>query len=388
MNVHMMADERFIDDFIETAELVAPGGNRYLIQCTGASPEKVRHPLAEAAPVGSKVFRRALGEFSAPRDRFFVHWLSYEACRVLLSLPPEATVGAFFWGGDFVEGPIAYHREHLFAPLTRAYVDRYEVFPDPRRHDRWRKKIGAVANRLVFPWKEAARLKLKRRAIARLDLFCHFNPHDFDFVRRHFPTRAKFRPFFYGAGYDALPAGVAEPIRDGRTRLLLGNSATSTNNHLDAFALLEKMSARDRLDIVCPLSYGNPRYADHIAQRGAELFGSAFRPLLGLLPREEYFELLQRLDAALMFHHRGQGAGNINVLLLMGKKIFLKKENPLYPFYQDLGVRFWEAEALSDISADALSAPLSEEDRAHNKAAVYSFFNPEKKIAQVRAILC
>jgi dTDP-N-acetylfucosamine:lipid II N-acetylfucosaminyltransferase len=387
MNVHLMADERFIDDFIETAELVAPGNNRYLVQCTGKTPSKVRHPLAEPAPVGSAAFRNAMRAFSAPHDRFFVHWLSYDACRVVLSLPANATVGAFFWGGDFVEGPISYHRAHLYGPLTRAYVDRYEVLPDPAHHVKWRKKIGAVANRLIFPWKEGARLRLKRRAIARLNLFCHFNPHDFAFVRRHFPTGAAFRPFFYGAGYDALPEKPAEPIQDGRIRLLLGNSATSTNNHLDAFALLEKLPYRDRLDIICPLSYGNPRYADFIAQRGAEMFGTAFRPLREMMPREAYFELLQQLDATLMFHHRGQGAGNLNVLFLMGKKIFLQKENPLTPFYHDLGVHFSDPGELPSLSVEALLRPLSAEEQSHNKAAVYAFFHPEKKIANVRDIL-
>lgn len=387
MNYHLMADQRFIDDFIDTAERAAPGQNRYLIDCQGPKPQKVHHLLAEVAPVGSAAFRLAMRQIRPANDRFFVHWLSYEACGVILGLPQNLQVGAFFWGGDFIEGPISYHREHLFDPLTQAYAERYEVKPHPSHHKALRKKVGSVGNRLIFPLKEQARLRLKRKAIARLDYFCHFNRHDFEFVRRHFDTKAVFMPFFYGAGYDALPDKPVTELPDGKARLLLGNSASSTNNHLDAFALLEKIPWRENLEVVCPLSYGNLRYAEHVTQKGRAILGESLNPLRELLPLPQYFEMLQKLDGAIMFHNRGQGAGNINVLLLMGKKIFLKPENPLSPMYRELGVQFFAPDEIASWSLETLLRPLPEAVQASNKAAVLSFFNPENKITFVQKIL-
>ena len=68
--------------------------------------------------------------------------------------------------------------------------------------------------------------------------------------------------------------------------ILLGNSATHTNNHLEAFEILEKFDLKN-FKIITPLSYGSKAYADKIVELGKDKFGNIFYPLMEYKTIEE-----------------------------------------------------------------------------------------------------
>ena len=67
------------------------------------------------------------------------------------------------------------------------------------------------------------------------------------------------------------------------TDILLGNSAAMANNHLEALEQLSLVDLSGRRVLV-PLTYGSAAYRTAVVERGRQLLGDAFEPLVEPLP--------------------------------------------------------------------------------------------------------
>lgn len=119
---------------------------------------------------------------------------------------------------------------------------------------------------------------------------------------------------------------------DSPIKICLGNSATKTNNHLEVIEYLEKYKNED-IKIICPLSYGDKNYADKIISYGKKIFGDKFEPLTDYMSKEDYFKILSDCKIGIFNNNRQQGMGNINALLSMGAKIYMKSNTSMWETY-------------------------------------------------------
>jgi hypothetical protein len=139
--------------------------------------------------------------------------------------------------------------------------------------------------------------------------------------------------------------------------ILVGNSATPANNHLECFASLARQPDLDGRRIVVPLSYGDGdgAYTRHIVQAGQKHFGSRLVPLLDYLPKDRYIEVLTSCGHVMMNHIRQQAMGNLIISGLLGARLHLHRRNPVASWMKKLGL------PISDLTQPALQ-PLSEAD--------------------------
>lgn len=107
--------------------------------------------------------------------------------------------------------------------------------------------------------------------------------------------------------------------------ILLGNSASDTNQHIQMLDILAKYK-NENLSIICPLSYGDKEYAVKIKNYGLKLFGDKFIPLMEYMSPVEYANILGKVDIAVFNHNRQQATGNIEILAYLGKKIFIRSD--------------------------------------------------------------
>ena len=107
--------------------------------------------------------------------------------------------------------------------------------------------------------------------------------------------------------------------------ILLGNSATKTNQHKQMLDILAKFK-NETISIICPLSYGDKEYAVKIKDYGLELFGDKFVPLMEYMSPVKYANILGKVDIAVFNHNRQQATGNIEILAYLGKKIFIRSD--------------------------------------------------------------
>lgn len=236
----------------------------------------------------------------------------------------------YFWGGDFcqyrkVRNLSKWVHKQIFTACTRKC--RGWIFLIPGDIEEFRKLIGG--NKPVWT--------------ARM-------PQD--------PNRSIDRKSLRGRAASA------------RTRILVGNSATPSNRHREILELLAHFP-RDQIEVLVPLSYGDKAtfgsYQQQLLQEGRELLGDAFHPILEQMDKPSYVRFLADVDVGIFNNDRQQGMGNINILLSLGKKVYLREDTPMWPHYTGQGYRVFPVSSLPALSPEELTA-FPDADAQHNTA--------------------
>lgn len=376
MNIHLVPDEKFIDTFIEIAEHVcSPGENVYLVR--GNKPFKlVKSPNVIEAPLESLVLSQYMQQATAA-DKVYIHYLGMDVCEWLGKTETKAALLWVFWGSEFFEmAGVAFD---LFEPLTEAYIKktRNEDVPLSRfkilHHYRgWKRK--QQNNRV-----QAEKRAVFGKTVARLSYILHYNSYDFDLIKKHFPTKAKYQYYNYPPPYsfkeiDQNINAVESPFEISASDLnvWLGNSGYPANNHLDYIAQMAHMDI-DQLKVWAPLNYGNADYIQHIIDTGHKHLHSKFKAITEYMSFDSFMRVIYAMDISIMPHKRAQAFGNIQLLLYFGKKIYMD-ENTLYRFLLERGYHIYSVE---DITAESLRTPMTEEEIAHNRELIDKEFSKE-----------
>lgn len=180
--------------------------------------------------------------------------------------------------------------------------------------------------------------------------------------KEEFESIFKFNRYYF---YIPVPIGpernkiinsaikIKSGIVNQNKRIIIGNSATETNHHIDIFKSLKNLKLNN-IDILCPLSYGDPNYAKKVISIGYELFGENFFPIVDFMSFDKYIELLSTCDVGIYNHDRQQSLGNISFMIALGKKIYLRKNGPCWNHFSRFNIRLNDIDTLSDSSVDEI----------------------------------
>ena len=127
---------------------------------------------------------------------------------------------------------------------------------------------------------------------------------------------------------------AAKSMNEHPVRILIGNSATESNQHEDAFRMLMKFKDED-IKIYVPLSYGPGEYADRIANAGKQIFGDKFVPMRSFMDKNDYTDFLKTIHIGIFNNNRQQAMGNINQLLLLNKKVYIRNDTTMWQYYEN-----------------------------------------------------
>ncbi len=181
----------------------------------------------------------------------------------------------------------------------------------------------------------------KKYVIGHFNQYMTFAYADYDYMKKKYGA--------HGQAFDCLyPSTINKQDLDncfvGRKtdvkRILVGNSATDTNNHFDAFSVLERFN-ESNIEILCPLSYGNDNYRNEVISKGKKIFGDKFIPITEYLSPQDYSSLLSTIDVAVFYHDRQQATGNIEILSYYGAKIFIKSTITSWKHYVEREGRYF-----------------------------------------------
>lgn len=122
--------------------------------------------------------------------------------------------------------------------------------------------------------------------------------------------------------------------------VLIGNSASYTNNHIEIFNMIGRLEG---YKVVVPLSYGRRNYAREIVKIGRDKF-SDFHPMLDYIPLEEYNRVIADCQIVIMNHYRGQAAGNVLSALYRGCTLYLSNRNLILKYLKRIGCNVFSIE--------------------------------------------
>ena len=190
----------------------------------------------------------------------------------------------------------------------------------------------------------------RKRVIKEIRHIIGFSQEDYELARKWYGSTAELHKcFMYPSNcYKEIPTPGK---KGGPVILLVGNSADPSNNHIEAFSLLEKYK-HDDIKIITPLSYGDNNYAKQVIKVGKRLFGRKYAPIEELLPLADYLDLLARVDIGIFAHKRQQAMGNIITLLGMKKKVYIRNDITTWKTLEYLGVKIYDLYDLNLLEPD------------------------------------
>lgn len=215
-------------------------------------------------------------------------------------------------------------------------------------------------------FKSKVRETLRKSFIKRLPAVGYI-PSDYEFLKQHYNTNAKF----FLASYAYKFFEVNEKKADHTLSVLLGNSATETSQYEDAINRLSKYK-KDDIKVYCVLSYPqNKQYINKVIKHGKGMLGDRFVPQTEFMKYDEYMGFLAKVDVAIFNHNRQQGLGNIASLLYLGKKVIINPMNGCKDYFERIGARLY---SVDDIQC-TLFEKISVEDKKKNRQCIQRFFS-------------
>lgn len=160
--------------------------------------------------------------------------------------------------------------------------------------------------------------------------------------------------------------------------IMVGNSATVSNEHLEIFRSLSEVKGIEKYKILCPLSYGDKNYAKKIIKEGYNFFGDNFNPLADFMSSDDYYKLLAKVKIVIMGHKRQQATGNILALIKFGKKVFIRSNISTWDFYKENEIKVFKYETLKQ----EVLLEMTEKERNKNKLAIQKNFTYNRIIQE------
>ena len=365
--LHISPDETFVDYAYDVFESVAPFSNDIWVFSKEPDVRHVTRPVDRLVRVDRLNRGRPKVESAnyCSYDLVVFHSLSAFLYPEIFSIPNEKPKIWIGWGFDYYD-LVAIGKE-LILPNTQNILQVDKI------SNRVKNKIKDSITHLLISmdvWKD------RKNAISRLSGFSPVLKEEYKYIFKSCAyVNAPYFDWNYGVIIDHLLEGNSNLSIQGN-HVLLGNSATPTNNHVDAFhAIRSGLSGKQK--VIVPLSYGDNSYARKVSHSGFEKFGSRFQPLLDYVPLSEFNATLQMCGYVVMNQVRQQGLGTIIVSLYLGARVFLRAESPTYKFFKSIGIWVTSVQELEE-DPQFLSRPLSSAQIIENRRIVSDYWSEER----------
>ncbi len=114
-------------------------------------------------------------------------------------------------------------------------------------------------------------------------------------------------------------------------------------------------------------------------ERGKEIFGDKFIPILEFMPFERHLEFLAQIDIAIFNSNRQQAMGNIITLLGLGKKVYMRSNITSWKLFEEIGVKVFD---VADINLEPIDKKIAEE----NRRKIREYFSEENYLKQLKIL--
>jgi len=376
MILHLVSDEKFIDNAIWQFESVLPDNNVYVALMQNKTNElkyikntkKVKRIIIE-----SNEYFNLINEFNK-YNAVILHNLDYDKARLVNKSSKEII---FYW---IVWGMELYSINRLKKSLLQKKTVKY--FINNRVLYGFKNKFRSV--KYFFKGKPPIESTLIK-AFSRVDYCSAFYASAQYFLESKF----KIKPNYFKFTYYPIEYILGDLINSNisNNNILLGNSSSLSNNHIEIIEQLSKMRIDDKCNIICPLNYGDPLYRKKLIKYSTQYLGDKFLPLLNFMPLNKYNEILKTCSIAIMNHLRPQAFGNIVTMLWLGAKVYLNEENYLYSGLKENGI------ILFSITKDLMSEdflntePLDQQAINNNRLILLKLFGKTSTLQYVNNII-
>lgn len=153
---------------------------------------------------------------------------------------------------------------------------------------------------------------------------------------------------------DEFDYAAHRTIEHGKpVRVVVGNSATQENCHKEILDKLAHLS-NEKIEIYCPLSYGDEQYGNEVVSYGKDRFGEKFHPITQWMELFDYNCFLASCHVGIFNCNRQQAMGNIFTMLQTGRKVYLRTNTSMFENYSEKGFVIHDVNELDHASLEEL----------------------------------
>lgn len=354
---HLMVDEKFITSAIRLFEIEFPGQNDYFI----FSPSPWKYINEEMSLNIFKKKRRDILKFALKElknfDLVIMHGL-HNTFLLILLLARKTNFVWLGWGFDYYQrgGKLDSMSIGLYQNITMDYLI---------------KEKKTISNLPIY-YKLLNNDLILKFLLKKINVFAPVLPNEFELIKKKYSlSKLKYLKWNYGSiDIDYLKA--INDIDISSNNILLGNSSTPTNNHIECLYLLKKININRK--VYTPLSYGDKKYAYYIEKIGKDLLNSNFISLKEFIPLNEYLSILSSCRNVIQNHIRQQAVGNIIIMIYLGANIFLNKESINYHFFKKAGFYIYSIDELQE-NPQLLDSKLNNTEVAKNRNLINKYWS-------------
>lgn len=142
-----------------------------------------------------------------------------------------------------------------------------------------------------------------------------------------------------------------------KMNIMIGHSGYSEDRHIKVMKDLLHLK-KENINIYLVLSYGEKDYIANVEKFAVENWGNKVTIIKSMLTYEQYVNLLNEMDIAILDSCRSYALGNISILLGLKKKIFLNRNGLLKRAFEIEKIPFGYTDMLKNMSYEELRKPL------------------------------
>ena len=302
-------------------------------------------------------------------DAVFIHYLTpYLANEVILNSSKNDIFLLMFWGAEVFMHPEFINDFYL--PETKELLNSIVI----KKKFKFAFKPKNFMLEFQKYYTDSHNARLIKKSLKRINYFCHWIPEDYKAIKNKFNLNAKYLNFFYSVMQSINSENSNYKINKKSKNILIGNSASESNNHIDIFEKLKNINFEGK-KIYVPLSYAEyfQGYVNAVIKKGKEIFNDNFHPITDFLNSNEYYKIINSCDYIIMPHLRSQAGANVISGLFYGKKVFMSKKSNMYNFFKAKGFILFDFEK-ELISKKTFWNKLNENEIKHNKSLIEKHF--------------
>jgi len=355
--IHIVTDDKFIESAFLQFNRILPDSNIFYL-LVDEFDQELRYINDRSNFIQIKKEIKYLERFSFTddsRDVFCFHGLDFYRSYILNNLPLGNKVVWFLWGSEVYSNHIITNQFSLYGFYTKLFFsDRIimKLLKDRFRQLKYKINYGIDApERLVY------------NAIRRSNYCAVLYAEEFQMVQNSVDCNLEYLKFTY---YPIEMMLKDSEKRVSLNNILIGNSSSESNNHIDIFIRLKHLPIGSK-KIVVPLSYGDISYRTRVLKLGKNVLGPNFHPMVDFMSLLDYNTELEQCGIVIMNHFRQQAVGNVMTMLWMGAKVYLDERNSLFHYLTRIGVKICSIDKDLNLQNSDVFELLSIEDQNRNR---------------------
>lgn len=340
MNVHIANDEKFIDGFIRNVDRFTDTDNIFIIINIYGNVKYVNSKNIIIVENNFNTLVKVIESIKSVRKIYF-HSLTELFAEIIERYYGKFRFVWLFFGAEIFM--MIENRDNVLMKQTKTILNKIDS-------SRFQYKLNPTALRREWiNYRFYSRMKLNhdfkiQKAISRIDYIGHYIKDDID------QYITKYNPKITWIDWNYYAFDQIESINKGDCKkkyVLLGNSASEFNNHIDAFQRIRNLP--ENIKLIVPLSYGgSAKYVEEVCRMGFKTYNSNFVPLPEFMDLQSYYQIIKECKAAIFFNQRSQAAGNILTLIDLEIPVFMHEENNLFKFFSQHGVLIFSINDFED----------------------------------------